>query len=107
MLCRATDDGCCAGNEATSGTPDEQRTPTPSNDAANCICGGAIKATDNRVQGHGSGSLSPTPDMPLSDSFWLYHSPLTLQHVRGGLPPEEDRWPGSRRVHALFQHFRC
>jgi hypothetical protein len=106
-LCRATDDGCCADHEVTSGTPNKHHTPAPSDDAANCICGGAIKATDNRVHGHDPGSLSPAPDTTLSDSLWLHYSQLTLPHVGGGSPPEEDGWRGSRRVHALLQRFRC
>ncbi len=60
VLCRATDDGCCADHEVTSGTPDEHHTPAPSDDAASCICGGAIKATDNRI--HGSRSGKPFTD---------------------------------------------
>ena len=106
-LCRATDDGCCAVHEVKSGTPDEHHTPAPSDDAASCICGGAVKATDNRVHGHGPGCLSPAPDTTLSDSLWLHPSPLSLQLAGGESQPAEAGWQGSRRLHALIQHFRC
>jgi hypothetical protein len=107
VLCRATGDGCCAGHEPMSGSPEENHSPAPSDDAANCICGGAVKASENRVHGPGLGSLPPTHGTTHSDSPWLDHSPLTTRHARGPSLPEEDGWRGSRRVHALFQHFRC
>ena len=106
-LCRATDDGCCADDELTSETPDEPHTPAPSDDAASCICGGAVNATDLRVHGSGPGSPSPVADTLLSDSLWLLHPPLTLRQSRDGSPPDEVGWRGTRRVHALIQHFRC
>ncbi|MGA7498312.1 MAG: hypothetical protein WBX00_16410 [Isosphaeraceae bacterium] len=107
VLCRATDGGCCADQKATSEMPDEHRTPAPSDDAASCICGGAVNATDHRIHGSGPGSLSLAADTLLSDSLWLHHSALTLRHSRDGSPPEEAGWQCSRRVHALIQHFRC
>jgi hypothetical protein len=106
-LCRATADSCCADREVTSGTPDDDHAPAPSDEAANCICGGAVKAADNRVHGQRPECLSPPPDTTLSDRLWLHHSPLNLQQARGGSAPEQVGWRGSRRVHALFQHFRC
>ena len=59
---------CCADHEMTSGTSDEDHAPAPSDDAASCICGGAIKVPNLRAHGHGPGVLLPAPDTFLSDS---------------------------------------
>jgi hypothetical protein len=107
VLCRASDDGCCADQEATSGPTDEHRAPPPSDEAASCICGGAVKAADHRTQGPGPYSLSQSPSPFLSDCIWPHPFSLALRHNRGGSPPEEVGWQGPRPIHALFQHFRC
>src|SRR4051812_45671888 len=99
ILCRATDDGCCADLEVTSGTPDEHHTPAPSNDAKGCICGGAIKAADDRDHGFGPGGLSPAPGTPHLVGLWRHHPSLASPHARGGSPPGEAGWRGPRRVH--------
>ena len=106
VLCRATEEGCCADHEMTSGTSDEDHAPAPSDDASSCICGGAIKAPNLRVHGHGPGALLPAPDSFISDSP---PSPLSFieQLARSGTPPEPNDWRNSWRVHALLQNFRC
>jgi hypothetical protein len=105
-LCRATADGCCADHEVASGTSDEHHAPAPSDEAANCICGGAIKAPSLRVHGHDSGSPFPAPDPLISDSLPSTRS-LVEQLARSGTRPGPADWRGSRRVHALLQDFRC
>jgi hypothetical protein len=106
VLCRATDEGCCADQEMTTETSDEHQTPAPSDDATSCICGGAIKVPNLRVHGHGPGVLLPATDTLASDSL---PSPTSLieQLARSDMSPEFDHWRGSGRFHALLQNFRC
>jgi hypothetical protein len=106
-LCRATDDACCADHELTSRTPDEHHAPAPAGDAASCICGGAIKAAENRIHGPGPEGRWPSPGPFLFDCIPSRHFSLNARLAWSGSPPEEDAWQGSRLIHVLFQHFRC
>ena len=107
FVCKATDDGCCAEEEVAGGPAPERNVPVSSDGSTSCICGGAINATDNRIHGSGPDRVSPSDHSFLFDCIPLHLSSLTLQLAEEGAPPEEDGWRGYRRVHALFQHFRC
>jgi hypothetical protein len=106
ILCRASEDGCCADHEVTSGPIDEHHAPAPSNDSANCICGGAIKSPDSQVHGPDLGTISPPSHTTFLDDLCLHESPLIRGLGSRSLPWEAARL-GPGPIHAFIQHFRC
>src|SRR5262245_36191906 len=89
VLCRATDEGCCADGEATAEDSDEPLAPAP-DDAPNCICGGAIKAPSLRVHGHDSESFFPAPDTLNRASLDQTDFSLSKTLARDGTPAASD-----------------
>jgi hypothetical protein len=106
VLCRANEDGCCAVHEVTSGPFDEHHAPAPSDDAANCICGGAIKAPDSQVRGPDLRTISPTFHTTFLDGLCLHESPL-IAGLGSRSSPGDAALLGSHSIHAFIQHFRC
>ena len=80
LLCRATDDGCCADDEVPDRSKGDEHAPGSSDGSTSCICGGAIKAAENRIHAPSAESLSPSDGPLLPDCILPHDFSPTLRH---------------------------
>lgn len=103
QLCRAEALGCC-DDHAEAGSPNDS-TPLPlENEAASCICAGAIRDSSSRVVSHTTLGDWSSDLSPLAVS--LFVSWTVPQGVRSGSPPGRPGG-GPIRIHLMLRNLRC